>query len=204
MLKRTWILPCLMIFGFLFSTTALAEASAKQTLETVANKLIARLESDKQKIKEDNNYVVKLVDDIIMPVTDFNLIGKRVLGRHWNAASEDQRQKFLKEFKLLLIMTYMAAFRSYEDQTIEFTTERANPNDPTRVEVRTLIREPGAPPIPVNYRLHSSNGWKVYDFNVDGVGLTSSFRSQFNDAITQKGLDQVIKDMKVKNDEVFK
>jgi len=70
--------------------------------------------------------------------------------------------------------------------------------------VRTLIKVGGAAPIPVNYRLHLVEGnWKVYDFSVDVVGLTSSFRSQFNDAINQKGLPTVLSDLRVKNEEVF-
>jgi phospholipid transport system substrate-binding protein len=188
----------------LWSSTAAAE-QAMQMMEGLANELIASLKKNKEVLQKDMSKIVDIVDTIIMPHTDFELIGKRVLGPHWRNATAEQRKAFLKEFKLLLIVTYAAAFRSYEDQTVEFTGERADPNNPNRVEVRTLIKSSGAPPIPVNYRLHKVDGscWLVYDFNVDGVGLTSSFRSQFNNAINQKGIDQVVAEMKVKNDEVF-
>lgn len=187
------------------SLGARADGDATNMLKGVADHLIAKLNSDKAQIDADPNHVVKLVDQIIMPVTDFELIAKHVLGQHWRTASDAQRERFLKEFKLLLIVTYMAAFRSYTDQTVEFTGQRSDPSDPNRVEVRTLIKESGAAPIPVNYRLINENGnWKVYDFNVDGVGLTSSFRSQFNNAIQKKGLDAVLADMGNRNKEVFK
>lgn len=187
----------------LWSTTAAADQAMKM-MEEMAAELIAALATNKEALQEDLGKIVGIVDTIIMPHTDFELIGKRVLGPHWREATPAQREAFLKEFKLLLIVTYAAAFRSYDDQQVEFTGERPDPNNPSRVEVRTLIRSSGAPPIPVNYRLHEVDGtWLVYDFNVDGVGLTSSFRSQFNNAITRNGLDQVIKDMRVKNDEVF-
>ena len=179
--------------------------SATVFLKDVADRLIAKLDADHDAINSDLSNAVKIVDNIIMPATDFELIGKRVLGPHWRTASDAQRQAFLKEFKLLLIITYAAAFRTYKDQTVEFTNEMADPSDPSRVEVRTKIHQPGAAPIPVNYRLVLENGaWKVYDFNVDGVGLTSNFRSQFNNAINQKGIDAVIAEMKKKNVEVFK
>jgi phospholipid transport system substrate-binding protein len=189
-----------------FTFTARAgDNDATVMLKGVADHLIAKLNSDKAQIDTDPNHIVSLVDTIIMPVTDFELIAKHVLGTHWRTATDVQRERFLKEFKLLLIVTYMAAFRSYKDQTVDFTGQRSDPSDPTRVEVRTLIKEPGAAPIPVNYRLIQENGaWKVYDFNVDGVGLTSSFRSQFNNAIQQKGLDAVLVDMAERNAKVFK
>jgi phospholipid transport system substrate-binding protein len=188
-----------------FATGARAEEEATAMLKGVADHLIAKLNSDKAKIDSDPDHIVMLVDTIIMPVTDFELIAKHVLGANWRTSTEAQRQQFMKEFKLLLIVTYMAAFRSYKDQTVEFTSQRTDPSDPNRVEVRTLIKEPGAAPLPVNYRLIKENGgWKVYDFNVDGVGLTSSFRSQFNNAIKQKGIDAVVADMAARNKEVFK
>jgi phospholipid transport system substrate-binding protein len=181
-----------------------AQGDATAVLKGVADHLIAKLNSDKAQIDTDPQHIVKLVDEIIMPITDFELIAKHVLGANWRTATDAQRERFLKEFKLLLIVTYMAAFRSYKDQTVDFTGERNDPSDPNHVEVRTLIKEPGAAPIPVNYRLMNENGsWKVYDFNVDGVGLTSSFRSQFNNAIQQKGLDAVLNDMAERNAKVF-
>lgn len=190
----------------IFALNARADdGEATAVLKGVADHLIAKLNSDKAQIDTDPQHIVMLVDTIIMPVTDFELIAKHVLGANWRTATDGQRERFLKEFKLLLIVTYMAAFRSYKDQTVDFTGQRSDPSDPNRVEVRTLIKEPGAAPIPVNYRLIKENGaWKVYDFNVDGVGLTSSFRSQFNNAIKQKGLDAVLADMAERNKEVFK
>lgn len=181
-----------------------SEQSPTKLLQDVSSQLIGRLTKDKDAIKKDNQVIINIVDTIIMPVTDFELIAKRVLGHNWRDASPAQQQKFLKEFKLLLIVTYIAAFRSYENQSVEFKGERADPQDPNRVEVKTLIQEPGAPAIPVNYRLHKENNhWLVYDFNVDGVGLTSSFRSQFNEAVQQKGMDGMLADMRKKNEEVF-
>jgi phospholipid transport system substrate-binding protein len=187
-----------------FAMSARSEEAATSMLRGVADHLIAKLNSDKAAIDTDPQHIVMLVDTIIMPVTDFELIAKHVLGQHWRTATDGQRERFLKEFKLLLIVTYMAAFRSYKDQTVDFTGQRSDPEDPNRVEVRTLIKEPSAAPIPVNYRLINESGnWKVYDFNVDGVGLTSSFRSQFNNAIQQKGLDAVLADMGERNRKVF-
>jgi ABC-type transporter MlaC component len=185
--------------------------TATQVLKDVSDKLIARLNKDKVAIKKDPFVIIDIVDTIIMPVTDFNLIAKRVLGQNWVHATPAQQQLFLKEFKLLLIVTYIAAFRSYENQSVDFKRELPSQNDKDRVLVQTLIQQPGSPPIPVNYSMHKvddpkSEGkyrWVVYDFNVDGVGLTSSFRQQFNQAIQEKGMDKMLKDMHDKNESFF-
>jgi len=118
---------------FLFATGARAAHDATTMLEGVANKLINNLESNKQRIDTDPNYIVTVVESIIMPVTDFQLIGMRVLGRHWRSATPAHIEPFLKEFELLLVVTYMAAFRSYENQAVDFVGERLYSENPTRV-----------------------------------------------------------------------
>jgi len=42
----------------------------------------------------------------------------------------------------------------------------------------------------VNYSMSSKNGkWLVYDFEVEGVRLSSTYRSQFAKVLKEKGFD---------------
>ena len=45
----------------------------------------------------------------------------------------------------------------------------------------------------------SSSEWKVYDVNVDGVSLVTTYRSTFADEIRQSGIDGLIKSLQEKN-----
>jgi phospholipid transport system substrate-binding protein len=115
-----------------------------------------------------------------------------VLGKHWREASEGQRVRFVEEFRSLLVRTYATALLEYSNQAVEVLPVRAAP-DATDVVVRTEVRQPGAPPIPIQYSMNLEQGdWKVYDVTIDGISLVASYRSTFNAEASRGGLDRVI------------
>jgi len=182
-----------------------AAPPATQMLQTVTQQMLQALKANNAAIQHDLNQLVKIVNEIIVPHVDLDEMSKRVLAKYWRTATPEQRVAFDEQFKLLMIRTYASAFRAYSDQTIEFVSERTNPNNADQVEVQSLIKQSGRAPIPVNYRvMKEADGWKVFDINIDGISITSSFRNQFGDMVAQKGLDAVIADMKVRNQREFK
>ena len=62
-----------------------------------------------------------------------------------------------------------------------------------RGTVSTEVREPGAAPIPVDYRLYNNgSGWKVYDVVINNASLVGNYRSSFASQIRQAGIDGLI------------
>ena len=61
--------------------------------------------------------------------------------------------------------------------------------------VRTEVRGHGDP-IQLDYRLEKTPGqgagWKIYNLNVLGVWLVETYRSQFAQQISEKGVDGLI------------
>lgn len=81
-----------------------------------------------------------------------------------------------------------AALLSFTGQKIQFMPFRGSPGDDSAT-VRTVITQPGAPPVSVDYNLHldQNNQWKVYDISIEGVSLAMANRSQINSAIYGAG-----------------
>ena len=51
-------------------------------------------------------------------------------------------------------------------------------------------------PTSVDYRLEKvGDGWKVYDFSVEGIWLVQNYRNQFADQISRSGIDGLIKSL---------
>jgi phospholipid transport system substrate-binding protein len=195
---------CAVIVCF-FAASVWAAQTPDQVIRTVVDDTFASLKAEKAAIKTDSNRLVAIVDKTIMPHVDIHETSKRVLAKHGRDLTPEQLKAFEAEFKKLLIRTYAVSFRSYDNQVVEILETRTNPNNPKYVEVRTVIKEPGKPNLPVNYRfLHEANGtWKVYDINVENVSLVSSFRTQIGDAISREGFDQMLNNMRIKNQEKF-
>jgi phospholipid transport system substrate-binding protein len=188
-----------------FSAQVWATQQPDQIIRSVVDDLFATLKAEKEAIKQDSNRLTAIVDKIIMPHVDIHETSKRVLAKHWRDLTPAQQQAFDQEFKKLLIRTYAVSFRSYDKQGVDILETRVNPNNAGLVEVRSVIKEPGKPNLPVNYRFikESDGTWKVYDINVDNISLVSSFRNQIGDAISQDGFDQMLNNLRIKNQEKF-
>lgn len=152
------------------------------------------LQADKGVQVGDVKRIVELVDVKIMPHVDFQRMTASAVGPAWRQASADQRQRLQTEFKTLLVRTYAGAMSQAKNLTVEVKPLRAAADD-KEVIVRTLIKGRGDP-VQLDYRMEKTPGvgagWKIYNFNVLGVWLVDTYRSQFLQEINAKGLDGLI------------
>jgi phospholipid transport system substrate-binding protein len=103
------------------------------------------------------------------------------------------------EFQEVLVRTYAKALLKYTDEDIVYEPSKPGTRDGT-VVVPTQVRAAGAPPIPIDYRMHKLSGqWKVYDVVIENVSLISNYRGQFRTAIGRSGVDGLIDELKAKN-----
>jgi len=139
---------------------------------------------------------------MILPLFDFRFMSQSALGRFWRNASEGQREALTVEFRELLVRTYASALLDYSDQKVELLPVRYPP-DATRVTIPTRLQAPGAPPIPIDYRLRlNGDKWLIYDVVIDGVSLVTNYRSQFAAEVRRGGVDGLIRTLASKNQRV--
>ena len=171
------------------------EALVKQTTEQV----LRTLEQNQARIKEDPQAVFGLVQDIVLPHFDFELMSRLVLARHWRTATPEQQQQFVEAFRQLLIRTYGTSLSQYSGQQVDFLPSPADP-DPKRATARTQVRQPDGPPIPITYQLRQTGDtWKVFDVVIEGLSLVQNYRTSFASEIQQRGLDALIARIQERN-----
>ena len=62
------------------------------------------------------------------------------------------------------------------------------------------MKQPGAERITIDYDMErTAAGWKVYDIKVGGISLITTYRSNFDQAIRDGGVDGLIKSLSAKN-----
>ena len=159
----------------------------QSVVKTATDRVVERLEANPG-LSKDPDRLYSMVNDVVIPHFDFNRIARRVLGKYWRRASEDQKRQFISQFQTLLVKTYAIAIASYDYEVIDFRAPR--PKSDTETSVPTEISAGGNPGIPVTYELHLVDGsWKVYDIVVDGVSLSLTYRSDFRSLVRQQGID---------------
>jgi phospholipid transport system substrate-binding protein len=197
------------ILGLLLVAAAVSGSPLARAADETPDALVKRIsvdvldtiKNDKAVQAGDTDKVIALVDEKIIPNINFVRMTASAVGRNWRQATPEQQQRLQQEFKTLLIRTYSGALSQVKDQTVVLKPLRAAPED-TEVIVRTEVRGRGDP-IQLDYRLEKAaapaTGWKIYDLNVMGVWLVETYRGQFAQEITAKGIDGLITTLTARN-----
>lgn len=178
---------------------AVAQEAPDTLIKRLSTEVLDRIRIDKDLQAGDFNKLSDLVDSTVMPHVDFQRMTALSVGRNWRSASPEQQKQLMAEFRLLLLRTYSGALGSVKDQTIKMKPLRAQPAD-TEVIVRSEIAQPRGEPIQLDYRMEkAADGWKIYDVNVLGVWLVETYRGQFAQEVSARGIDGLIKSLSDKN-----
>jgi phospholipid transport system substrate-binding protein len=172
---------------------ALINRLTKDALDTI--------QADKAVQAGDVSRIIEVVDEKIMPHLNFQRMTASAVGPGWRQATPEQRKRLESEFKILLVRTYSGAMSQAKNLSFSVKPLRAAPDD-KEVIVRTLITGRGDP-VQLDYRLEKTPGvgagWKVYNLNVLGVWLVETYRSQFAQEISAKGIDGLIATLTERN-----
>ena len=167
-------------------------------IKRLSSDVLDKIKADKTVQAGDMTKLMALVDSQIMPNVNFTRMTASTVGRSWRQATPEQQKKLQDEFKMLLTRTYSGALAQVKDQTINVKPLRAAAAD-SEVVVRTEIIGRGDP-VQLDYRLEKvGSGWKIYDLNVLGVWLVETYRTQFAQEISAKGIDGLIASLSERN-----
>ena len=133
--------------------------------------------------------------DSIIPRFDWAEMAKQALGKHWDTVPT-RHDEFIAAFADFLGNSYVGKIGSYKDEKILFVQEVVKNNI---AEVKTKIVPAKGEPTTVNYQLHLVQGdWKIYDVVVEDISLVVNYRSQFNRILAKGSFDDLLRQLKEK------
>jgi phospholipid transport system substrate-binding protein len=180
---------------------ALAQTQAEAPdalIKRVSSDVLESIKADKGVQAGETSRVISLVDKQIIPHVNFVRMTASAVGRNWRQATPEQQKRLQEEFKILLIRTYSGALSQVKDQTVDVKPLRASAGD-TELIVRSEVLGRGDP-VQLDYRMEkTATGWKIYDLNVLGVWLVETYRTQFAQEISAKGVDGLIASLAQRN-----
>lgn len=123
---------------------------------------------------------------------DVPYIGRFVLGRYWQAATEAERREYLELFEKLIIGVYADRFAQYSGRDLKAseTLKILGHRDEGERDaiVSSQINRPDGPPVAVEWRLRRGDGgFKVIDVAVEGVSMSVTQRNEFASVIQRGG-----------------
>ena len=197
-----------------FGASAQASVPPHQMLEGVTQELITALKAEQSAIDERHEYLFELVEKVLLPHVDLDVMSRYVLGKYWRTANESQRARFTSEFKNLMVRFYVSAILDDPRKLGELLEDSDNlisylpvetDESTKKTRVRAEVHLPnGGPRIPVSFNLFIKEGqWMMYDVNVDGISLVSNYRSSFATEVKRDGLDTLINRLATRNEEML-
>lgn len=179
-----------------------AEHPAQKLVVDTTKKVMKQLEAEEAVVKKDNNRLLEIVDQNVLPHFDFRKMSSWAMGKYWRKADKKQKAKFTEEFKTLLVRTYSKALLDAIGKEIKFLPLRSKKKNADNVIVKTEVEQKGGFPIPIDYKMHLTGGqWKVYDVEIDALSLVANYRTSFSKTIREKGIDHLIKKIADRNSE---
>lgn len=176
-----------------------ADTGPEELVRSTTDRMLVLFVENREMIEKDPGSLYGLVDDVVLPHFDFLRMSQWVLGKYWRTASAEQRERFMAEFRSLLVRTYSSLLFDYTNQTIDYLPSRITHNG-ERATVRTLINDTGGAKIPIAYSMYlKDRHWQVYDVAIEGVSLVFNYRSTFASEIRRGGLDKLIEHLMQRN-----
>ncbi|MGQ9659643.1 MAG: MlaC/ttg2D family ABC transporter substrate-binding protein [Thermochromatium sp.] len=191
--RRHFLLLPLVSMLSVWSVSLLAvQDEATALIKHTAERMLDTLESRRAEIERHPDLIYGLLETIVLPHFDFDRMTQGAVGQYWRQATPTQQRQLVDGFRQLLIRTYSRLLLSYSGQEIRYLPAKPG-NRPEMVTVSTEVRESGAAPIPVEYRMYkSASGWKIYDVVVNNASLVGNYRTSFATEIRQNGIDGLI------------
>ena len=117
-------------------------------------------------------------------------MAKLTLGRkYWPGLSEKNKEKFTELFVDRLKSTYVDKLSLYTNEKVDYETPVQN-GIKIQIPTKVISKDKNFTMLYKLYR--SSSGWKIYDIEIEGVSLISTYRSQFNDILSKGTIDDLL------------
>ena len=137
------------------------------------------------------------ISDIVTPIFDFPLMAKLTMGRkHWSALNKDQKIRFTDLFIKLLKDTYLDRVSLYSDETVNYLESILIKN---KVHIPTELNSKDKKFL-ILYKFYKSRkGWKIYDVEIEGISLITSYKSQFDQELSKGTVEELLLKMEKSN-----
>jgi phospholipid transport system substrate-binding protein len=186
-------------FALLVTGNVHANVAPEALVKNTTNQVLQIVRQDRDIKNGNSKKILGLVEEVILPNFDFSHMTQLAVAKHWPKATPEQQKALVAEFRTMLVRTYSSALSSVADYKVEFKPFNAAPGA-SEVTVSTEVSKPGAPPIPIDYRMaKAADGWKVFDVKVDNVSLVTVYRNSFNSEVRRSGVDGLIAALQRRN-----
>ena len=143
---------------------------------------------------EKNERNKKIVGEL-NEIMDFKLAAYLSLGKHWKKISTKQKKEFVETFQQYINNYIVEKIDLYTNQKIDIGDSKIVKKGRAELEIGILS---GGETLQVNFKLRKNKKkeWRVYDVDIEGVSLITTFRSQFSGVLKNSSFEELLEKLK--------
>ncbi|MGB1692553.1 MAG: MlaC/ttg2D family ABC transporter substrate-binding protein [bacterium] len=143
---------------------------------------------------EKNERNEKIVGEL-NEIMDFQLAAYLSLGKHWKKISKTQKKEFVETFQQYINNYIVEKIDLYTNQKIDIGDSKIVKKGRAELEIGILS---GGETLQVNFKLRKNKKkeWRVYDVDIEGVSLITTFRSQFSGVVKNSSFEELLEKLK--------
>lgn len=137
----------------------------------------------------------------ISPIIDFEEMSKRVLSKHWDNRSPEEKRKFVELFTEFILSIYIDKIADCSEGEIICLGEKQK-NNYSKVKIKFITKK--GKKTTVNFCLRNKDGkWKIYDMIVKRMSLINHYRRQFNTILVKSPYEKLFRKLNEKNAKLY-
>ena len=184
-----------MTLSFFVLTVPVIQAGEVEDINSMVKKKVSVIFDllGKQDI-EKNERNEKIVGEL-NEIMDFKLAAYLSLGKHWKKISKTQKKEFVETFQQYINNYIVEKIDLYTNQKIDIGDSKIVKKGRAELEIGILS---GGETLQVNFKLRKNKKkeWRVYDVDIEGVSLITTFRSQFSGVLKNSSFEELLEKLK--------
>lgn len=194
------MLPASLLLAVAAPATVSAAAAGlpppHQVVEKATREVLDRIVRDRALFRKDPAHLNVIIEENLAPYVDFDRIARRIMARHFQAATPAQRERFAQVFKASLVRAYGTALADYNDQRFVVLAPGRGDVEADRATVRMEVTLSDGKVYPISYSmfLDPKGAWKLENLVLNGINLGLTYRNNFAELMERHrgNIDKVI------------
>ena len=189
-----WMKKAGMVLGFMAVGAGMSVAQAApadDVIYNISNQVLKDLRTNPGLKSGNKVAVANYVDANIMPKVNFRRWTASAVGPAWNKATPQQQEELMQVMRKYFVSTYAGDLVSNTVTSIDVYPAKGS-------EVKSIMKHKNGSTDTVIYYMENQGGWRAYDVAINGVKVSTTYRSQFKNAVNKGGVAALIEDLKAK------
>lgn len=169
-------------------------------IEQTSAELLEAIDGRRESLEANSAELDEIVGRVLRARFDTAYAARLILPRHWDKLTREQRESFVEALYGSLVRRYAHGLLKHSETRVRVTPFRLNlpkPGAEDFITVKTLVVLDNDTEVPVHYAMRLvKSAWMVYDVKIEGRSYVLHYRDILGKEIEDKGLDQVIEDLR--------